>query len=113
LTVLVEKYEEEHHQIASASPVEVLRELMEANDLRQKDLTREFGTESVVSEVLNGKRKLNKDHIEKLSKRFHISPAVFFEASAPALDAVSDKPVLVHRKARHSHAATVRARSGR
>ena len=77
LTVLVEKYEEEHHQIASASPVEVLREVMEANDLRQKDLTRELGTESVVSEVLSGKRKLNKDHIEKLSKRFHISPAVF------------------------------------
>ena len=110
LTVLVEKYEEEHHQIASASPVEVLRELMEANDLRQKDLTRELGTESVVSEVLNGKRELNKDHIEKLSKRFHISPAVFFEASAPALGTVSDKAVLVHRKGRGSHAATERSR---
>ncbi len=109
LAVLVEKYEEEHHRIASASPVEVLRELMEANDLRQKDLTREFGTESVVSEVLNGKRKLNKDHIEKLSKRFHISPAVFFEASAPALGTGSDKAVLVPRKARDSR-ATARQR---
>ncbi len=111
--MLVEKYEEEHHRIASASPVEVLRELMEANDLRQKDLAREFGTESVVSEVLNGKRKLNKDHIEKLSKRFHISPAVFFEASGPVLDSGSGKSVLVRRKARDSHAATVRSRSRR
>lgn len=111
--MLVEKYEEEHHQIASASPVEVLRELMEANDLRQKDLTREFGTESVVSEVLNGKRKLNKDHIEKLSKRFHISPAAFFEASGPALDTGSGKRVLVRRKSRDSRTGTVRSRSRR
>src|SRR5579859_3023886 len=78
LTLLVEKYEEEHHEIPDASPLEVLRELMEANDLRQKDLAKEFGTESIVSEVLNGKRELNKDHIEKLSKRFDVSPAVFF-----------------------------------
>ena len=78
LTLLVEKYEEEHHQIPTASPIEVLRELMEANDLRQKDLIPEFGTESIVSEVLNGRRELNKAHIERLSKRFRVSPAVFF-----------------------------------
>lgn len=78
LTVLVVTYEKEHHQIPSVSPLEVLRELMDANHLRQKDLAPEFGTESIVSEVLNGKRDLNKDHIEKLSKRFHVSPAVFF-----------------------------------
>jgi antitoxin component HigA of HigAB toxin-antitoxin module len=37
-----------------------------------------FGSESIVSEVLNRKRVLNKTHIEKLSKRFGVSPAVFF-----------------------------------
>src|SRR5207244_4508687 len=70
----------EHHAIPSASPLEVLRELVKANNLRQKDLVPEFGTESIVSEVLNGKRELNKDHIEKLSKRFNVSPAVFFKS---------------------------------
>jgi HTH-type transcriptional regulator / antitoxin HigA len=83
LTLLVDKYEEERHQIPSASPIEVLRELMEANGLRQKDLIPEFGTESIVSEVLNGRRELNKDHIERLSRRFRISPAVFFAEAAP------------------------------
>jgi HTH-type transcriptional regulator / antitoxin HigA len=82
LTVLVDKYEEEHHQIASASPIEVLRELMEASNLRQKDLIPEFGTESIVSEVLNGRRELNKDHIQRLSSRFRVSPAVFFAEAA-------------------------------
>src|SRR5258708_340195 len=78
LMTLIEAYEEEHHSIPDASPVEVLRTLMDANDLRQKDLAPIFGSESIVSEILHKKRELNKTHIEKLSKRFNISPAVFF-----------------------------------
>jgi HTH-type transcriptional regulator/antitoxin HigA len=78
LMTLIEVYEEEHHSIPDASPVEILRALMDANNLRQKDLVSIFGSESIVSEVLNKKRALNKNHIEKLSKRFRISPAVFF-----------------------------------
>jgi HTH-type transcriptional regulator / antitoxin HigA len=78
LVALIEAYEEEHHSISDASPLEVLRTLMDANGLRQKDLVPIFGSESIVSEVLHKKRDLNKTHIEKLSKRFHVSPAVFF-----------------------------------
>ncbi len=78
LMTLIESYEEQHHQISSASPVEVLRTLMDANNLRQKDLASIFGSESVVSEVLSAKREINKNHIEKLSQRFNVSPAVFF-----------------------------------
>jgi HTH-type transcriptional regulator / antitoxin HigA len=106
LTLLVDKYEEEHHAIPSAPPREVLRELVESNNLRQKDLTPEFGAESIVSEVLNGKRELNKDQIERLSRRFHVSPAVFFQASvAPSTKlsfrvASDDKRVFIHRKTR-------------
>lgn len=78
LLTLIEAYEEEHHSVPDASPVEVLRTLMDANDLRQKDLVPIFGSESIVSEVLHKKRDLNKTHIEKLSRRFRVSPAVFF-----------------------------------
>jgi HTH-type transcriptional regulator/antitoxin HigA len=78
LMTLIEAYEEEHQPIPEASPVEVLRALMEANNLRQKDLVPIFGSEGIVSEVLHRKRDLNKGHIEKLSKRFDVSPAVFF-----------------------------------
>jgi HTH-type transcriptional regulator/antitoxin HigA len=78
LTVLIEAYEDEHYQVRAASPVEVLVELMEANNLKQKDLAPLLGSESVVSEVLRGKRELNKHHIERLSKRFGVSPALFF-----------------------------------
>lgn len=52
---LIEVYEEQHHSIADASPLEVLRALMDANDLRQKDFVPIFGSESIVSEVLHKK----------------------------------------------------------
>ncbi len=51
---------------------------MEAHGLRQKDLVDVFGTESIASEVLHGKRELTKEHIKRLSARFGVSPAVFF-----------------------------------
>jgi HTH-type transcriptional regulator/antitoxin HigA len=56
----------------------VLRYLIDRHGLKQRDLAVELGGESVVSEVLSGKRRLNAAHIEELSKRFHVSPAVFF-----------------------------------
>jgi HTH-type transcriptional regulator / antitoxin HigA len=78
LTTLIETYEEQNHSIPDASPIDVLRALMDANDLRQKDLAPIFGSEGIVSEVLSGKREINKNHIGKLSSRFGVSPAVFF-----------------------------------
>lgn len=78
LVTLIEAYEDKNFPIPDASPVDVLRTLMEANDLRQKDLVDIFGTASIVSDVLNGKRDLAKEHIRRLSARFHVSPAVFF-----------------------------------
>jgi HTH-type transcriptional regulator/antitoxin HigA len=80
LTLLIERYEEEHYAIPQASPADVLRFLLQRHGLKQRDLAAELGGESVVSEVLSGKRKLNATHIEHLSNRFHVSPAVFFPA---------------------------------
>ena len=78
LTLLIEEFEEKAYPIPPAGPVDVLRHLMDANGLRQVDLLDVFGTASVVSEVLKGKRELSKAHIAKLSERFRISPALFF-----------------------------------
>ncbi len=77
LTLLIEDFEESAYALEPASPVEILRELMDANNLRQKDLVDVFGTPSIVSEVLNGKRGLTIEHIKKLSGRFHVSAEVF------------------------------------
>ncbi len=78
LTLLIERYEEEHFAVPQASPAGVLRFLLERHGLKQRDLAEDLGGESVVSEVLSGKRNLTAIHMEKLSRRFHVSPAVFF-----------------------------------
>src|SRR6266481_8024748 len=61
-----------------AKPLEVLHFLMDQHGLLQKDLADVFGTPIIVSEVLSGKRELNKDHIKRLSRRFNVSPELFF-----------------------------------
>ncbi len=78
LLLLIEDFERNSDPVPDASPIDILRHLMEAHGLRQRDLTDVFGTESIVSEVLHGKRELTKEHIRRLSARFSVSPAVFF-----------------------------------
>jgi HTH-type transcriptional regulator / antitoxin HigA len=77
LTLLIEDFEEKHYAFKASSPVDVLNELMRANNLRQKDLLDVFGTPSIVSEVLHGKRHLTTEHVRRLSRRFNVSPEVF------------------------------------
>ncbi len=78
LTLLIADFEEKAYTLKPAKPTEILNELIEANSLKQKDLVDVFGAPSIVSEVLNGKRGLTIEHIRKLSRRFHVSPEVFF-----------------------------------
>jgi len=78
LTLLIEDYEEKNYQLPKASPLEVIAFLMEQHGLKQKDLVDVFGTPSIVSEVMNGKRELNKEQIRRLSERFGVSPEMFF-----------------------------------
>jgi HTH-type transcriptional regulator / antitoxin HigA len=78
LVVLIADYEARHVRLEEASGVDVLKELMEANGLRQKDLAEDLGGESIVSLILQEKRQLNRQQIERLSERFRVSPAVFF-----------------------------------
>jgi HTH-type transcriptional regulator/antitoxin HigA len=78
LTLLIEDYEEKHYQLPKSSPLEVIGFLMDQHGLKQKDLVDVFGTPSIVSEVMRGKRELNKEQIRRLSDRFHVSPELFF-----------------------------------
>lgn len=80
LGLLVEKYEKDFfsHKLEKISGAEVLAFLMEQHKLRQNDLTEELGSQSIVSEILSGKRRLNNNQILALCKRFGVSPAVFF-----------------------------------
>jgi HTH-type transcriptional regulator/antitoxin HigA len=79
LTLPIERYEAERYPIPDADPINVLRFLLRRNGLSQRDIAAELGSESTASLVLSGKRRLNRDHSARLSRRFHVSPAVFFQ----------------------------------
>ena len=57
--------------------ISTLKLLMEQHGLGIANMP-EIGSNTLVSKVLNGKRNLTKNHIEALSKRFGVSPAIFF-----------------------------------
>jgi HTH-type transcriptional regulator/antitoxin HigA len=59
--------------------VSTLKLLMDNHNLKISDFEKEIGKKSLVSMILNGKRNLTKEHIEKLSARFHVTPALFFK----------------------------------
>jgi HTH-type transcriptional regulator/antitoxin HigA len=79
LSVLIEAYDKEHHELPEASGVEVVKFLMGQHGLTQEGLP-EIGTQGVVSEVLNGRRNLNVRQIEALAARFGVNPGVFLTA---------------------------------
>ncbi len=83
LTLLIEHYENLRYPLPEARSVEVLRLLLERNGVSQGQITPELGFQASASLILLGKRQLNRGHIARLSQRFNVSPAVFFdEASA-------------------------------
>ena len=73
---LIENYENREYKIKEASPIDVLKYLMQEHGLKQSDL-KEIGSQGVVSEILTGKRALNLEQIKKISSRFQVSPLVF------------------------------------
>jgi HTH-type transcriptional regulator / antitoxin HigA len=77
LTLLIERYEEKAYPIPKANAASIVRFLLEHQDLTQRDLIPEFGSESAVSMFLAGQRKLTLEQVRKLSKRFKLPADVF------------------------------------
>jgi HTH-type transcriptional regulator/antitoxin HigA len=82
LTLLIERYEQEHYSIPAANPISVVKYLLQSQGLNQRDLIPEFGTESAVSMFLSGQRKLSSEQVKKLSNRFSLSADVFIDKAA-------------------------------
>ena len=74
---LVEDYEGTRHVIPDAAPHEVLRFLLDQYGLTQTDLAAEIGGQSVVSDILSGKRAINARQAKALAARFGVSAVAF------------------------------------
>ena len=64
-------------RMEALSPLELLEHLMEEGGIRQVDLVDCFGSQSVVSAVLSGKRQINSEHARRLARRFGLPLAMF------------------------------------
>jgi HTH-type transcriptional regulator/antitoxin HigA len=83
LTLLIERYEQQHSSIPAADPVSVVRFLLVRQNLTQRDLIPQFGSESAVSMFMTGQRNLTLPQVRNLAERFNL-PADRFLPKSPA-----------------------------
>lgn len=79
LTTLVEAYEEKHYKVDFPEPVDALYYWMESRGLNRKDLEKYLGPRGRVAEVLNKKRGLSLQMIQKLNKGLHIPAEILIK----------------------------------
>lgn len=94
---LVDDYDERRSRgaLEALAPLELLQHLMEEGGLKQVDLVDCFGSQSVVSAVMVGKRRIHAEHARRLSRRFGLPLAMFlgdFRRGCPPAD------LLLHRE---------------
>lgn len=77
----LEQYDNEHFPLIgeNVTDVELVKYLMNINQLHQKDLASIFGGQANVSKFLNGERSLGKNHISELKRKFKISADFFLK----------------------------------
>ena len=76
---LVDDYDERRikGRLDVLPPLALLQHLMEEGGLKQVDLVDCFGSQSVVSAVMSGKRQINSEHARRLARRFGLPLAMF------------------------------------
>lgn len=100
LSLLVEKYEQEHYRMNPPSPVEAIKFRMEQMNLRQTDIAPLFGGKTRVSEVLNGKRPLNLKMITLLNRILGIPLESLISGNADIEEETETKKKLLNLSSR-------------
>lgn len=78
LTLLIEKWDKEHNSFDDLNPIDLIKSLMDENNLKATDLTRILGlSKGTVSKIMNYHKGLSKETIRKLSEHFKVSQEAF------------------------------------
>ncbi len=78
LTLLIEKWDDEHDSMEDATPIELLHSLMAGRNLKARDLLDILGvSKGMVSDILNCKKGLSKEVIGALSAFFKVRQEAF------------------------------------
>ena len=79
LSILIEKYEDEHFPIEAPDPIEAIKFRMEQLGMEQKDLEGIIGSKGRVSEILNKKRKLTLKMIQSIIQNLHVPAEILLQ----------------------------------
>ena len=79
LTRIIADYEEKNFEMSKHTPKEILKYLVEENQMSGSDLGRILGNRTLGPVLLRGERSLSKTHIKKLAAYFSVSPALFLK----------------------------------
>lgn len=80
LSILIEKYEDEHFPIGFPDPIEAIKFRMEQMGYNQTDLATIVGLKSRASEILNKKRKLTLEMIRLIHNSLNIPTEVLIQS---------------------------------
>ena len=73
---LIGRWEDDHVSMPAVEPREVLRHLLEVNNLKQKDLE-DIASNSLISDILAGRREISKRLAKCLAERFRVDVSAF------------------------------------
>lgn len=80
LGLLIKQYEDTHFPMDHPDPVDVIKFMMDQQNLKKKDLIPYIGSAPKVTEVLNGTRSLSLSMIRKLTEGLGIPAGVLIQA---------------------------------
>ncbi|MES2703164.1 MAG: transcriptional regulator [Bacteroidota bacterium] len=78
LTLLIEKWDEQHNVFDELDPVQLLKSFMKDHQLKAVDLSQQLTVSpGLVSDILNYKKGFSKDMIRRLAALFKVSQEAF------------------------------------
>jgi len=102
LTLLIERYDEEHNILKDSDPIELLKYLMKENKMKAVDLAKLLKVSAgLVSDMLNYKKGLSKETIRILSERFKLRQDAFnrnYELQIPISPKIKNARLMNNRK---------------
>jgi HTH-type transcriptional regulator/antitoxin HigA len=102
LTLLIEKWDEEHNTFSESDPIELLNYLMKENKLKAVTLAETLGiSKSLLSDILNYRRGLSREVIRKLADHFKVAQELFnkpYKLKSPVNSRLKDASIMNTRK---------------
>lgn len=100
LTLLIEKWDEEHNIFNDLDPIEILKSLMKDHKMKSYQLAQLLNvSEGLISDMLNYKKGLSKETIRILSTHFKLSQEAFNKAYKLKLSSNSPSAIINTKRA--------------